>query len=116
MGNIKSEAGVAQSVASGIMTGAGSISDVGQAHPDEQSRYSGNDIAKDKIMSESNYGEMLSNVLQRFIHLIHTTAAEFVGEDQHLAHEIEKSSSTAQATSRGVRNPNFVPDRSLFKE
>lgn len=81
MGNIKSEAGIAQSVASGIMTGAGSISDVGQAHPDEQSRYSGNDIAKDKIMSESNYGELLSNVLQRFIHLIHTTAAEFVGVD-----------------------------------
>lgn len=91
MSQIISSTESAQSIASGIVMASSAISACGQASSDSVSSYPGNDLAKEYMAKEVGQSETISNILEQFVHLIQTTATEFVGVDQTLAQEIQKN-------------------------
>ena len=85
MAPIQSKEEVASTIATDIASAAGSITSAGNVTLDGSSEYPGNSTAAEKIPKEAEYASSISGVLNSFVNLIQSTAAEFVAMDNHIA-------------------------------
>ena len=117
MVSVQSKEEVASSIATGIGNAANSIVSGGTVTMDSSSEYPGNSTAGEKIPKEAEYASSISNVLNNFVNLIQSTAAEFVAMDNHIATNIDGNTS-GLSTTRSVSggDSDFVPNTSYFSE
>ena len=84
---------------------------------DASSEYPGNSTAGEKIPKEAEYASSISGVLNSFVNLIQSTAAEFVAMDNHIASNIDANTSGLPKTSAVPEGDSgFVPNTSYFSE
>ena len=114
---IQSREEVASSIASGIASASGSITSAGTVTLDGSSEYPGNSTAGEKIPKEAEYASSISGVLNSFVNLIQSTAAEFVAMDNHIASNIDANTSGLPKTSAVPdESENFVPNSGYFAD
>ena len=117
MAPIQSKDEVASSIATGIGNAANSITSGGTVTMDASSEYPGNSTAGEKIPKEAEYASSISGVLNSFVNLIQSTAAEFVAMDNHIASNIDANTSGLPKTSAVPEGDSgFVPNTSYFSE
>ncbi|ALD71421.1 TIGR04197 family type VII secretion effector [Streptococcus gordonii] len=117
MAPIQSREEIASSIATGIGNAANSITSGGTVTMDASSEYPGNSTAGEKIPKEAEYASSISGVLNNFVNLIQSTAAEFVAMDNHIASNIDANTSGLPKTSAVPEGDSgFVPNTSYFSE
>ena len=121
MSQFQSKEAVAATVSSGIEASAEGITSPTGVGLDVSSQYQGNNTAHSKIECEAGYAGSVAGILNQFVALIRSTAAEFAGMDRHIAAQIENRTATLPQTSAvpdssADTSAGFEPNPTLFEE
>ncbi|MBP2100375.1 TIGR04197 family type VII secretion effector [Enterococcus rivorum] len=90
MKGIKSNSGVAQSVASAIATSLGSINQRGTILTDNQTTVAGNASAQQAITQLTTFNTSLVQAVAQASNNIRSVASEFEGLDQKIAQTVQQ--------------------------
>lgn len=125
MAQIKSEKSRASTIATGITSAANQITSAGSVTRDATSYYTANTVGRRLIINEESISKNVRGKITAFVKLIHSTADEFESADIYatsvLQSNVLPSSSTssqqgASSSAFPYSNPQFVPQKGLFKE